>query len=310
MPLHPGLQAMLDQTAHLPAMETLPVATVRAGAETRYAAVPRPTVGSVEDRSIPGPRGDIRIRIYRPESAGPLPVAVFFHGSGFVICSIDTHDGMCRQICRKTGALVVSVDYALAPENKFPAGPDDCLAATRWVGEHAAELGGDPDRIALAGDSVGGTFSAVTALRIRDEGGPSIAAMLLAYPVTDYPDPGTPSYVERGTGYGLTGDGMRWFWSHYLNDPSEGAHPHASPYRAENLSGLPPAYILTAEYDPLRDEGELFAERLRQAGVPVTLKRYDDMSHGFLSWAGTIDRAEKALDESCAWLRGVLRPGG
>ena len=307
MPLHPALQAMLDQAANLPAMETLPVATVRAGAEARYAAIPRPNVGALEDRSIPGPRGNIRIRIYRPEAQGPLPTVVFFHGSGFVICSIDTHDGICRHICRNTGALVVSVDYALAPENKFPAGPDDCLAATRWVGAHAAELGGDPDRIALAGDSVGGTFAAVTALRVRDEGGPPIRAMLLAYPVTDYPDPGTGSYVERGSGCGLTSDGMRWFWSHYLSDPSEGANPHASPLRAENLAGLPTAYIMTAEYDPLRDEGERFAERLREAGVPVTFKRYGDMNHGFLSWAGIIDRSGEALEESSAWLRGELR---
>lgn len=294
---------MLDKAAGLPAMHTLPVETIRAGDMARYAAVPRPDVHRVEDGSIPGPRGGIRIRIYRPEAPGPRPVVVFFHGSGFVICSIDTHDGLCRQICLRTDAVVVSVDYALAPENKFPAAPDDCLAATRWVARQAAELGGDPDRIALAGDSAGGTLAAVTALRVRDEGGPSIKALLLLYPVTDYPEPGTPSYVERAEGYGLTSDTMRWFWANYLNDPSEGAHPHASPYRADNLAGLPATYVMTAEFDPLRDEGEMFAGRLRKAGVPVELRRYSDMNHGFISWVGLIDRSGEALDAACGWLR-------
>ncbi len=307
MSLHPMLQAMLDEGAALPAMHTLPVAAVRAGVEARYATVPRPDVESVENRHIPGPRGDIAVRIYRPALRGDLPVIVFFHGSGFVICSIETHDALCRHLCRRAGAVVVSVDYALAPESRFPAAPDDCLAATRWTALHARALGGDPGQIVLAGDSAGGNLAAVTALRIRDEGGPAIAAMLLMYPVTDHHSADTASYTERGEGYGLTGEGMRWFWSHYLGSPVDAAHPHVSPHRAATLAGLPPTYLTTAEYDPLRDEGALFAERLRAAGVSVTHRRFDDMNHGFMSWIGLLDRATEAMDEMCAWLGGTLR---
>lgn len=190
MTLHPALQAMVDAAAALPAMHTLPVDVVRAGAAARYKAVPRPDVAHVEDRAVPGPRGPIPVRIYRPDLEPGRPVIVFFHGSGFVICSVETHDGLARQLCRRSGMIVVSVDYALAPENKFPAAPQDCLAATRWVFAHARDFGGDPARIALAGDSVGGTMSAVTAIRLRDAGEPAPRAMLLMYPVTDHPSGG------------------------------------------------------------------------------------------------------------------------
>ena len=257
---------------------------------------------------IPGPRGALHIRIYRPDSGENRPVVVFFHGSGFVICSVETHDAMCRQICAQSQAIVVSVDYALAPENKFPAAPDDCLAATRWVALHAGTFGGDSRRMALAGDSAGGALAAVTAIRLRDEGGgTTIKAQLLLYPITDYHDPGTPSYTERAVGYGLTGDGMRWFWAHYVKDATEGRHPHASPLRAQTLTNLPPAYIVTAEYDPLRDEGELFARRLGAAGVAVALVRYPDMNHGFINWTGLIDRSDEAMAAACVWLKQALR---
>jgi acetyl esterase len=303
MSLHPAIEAALEQAAALPPMHTLPLETVRAGFVARYAAIPRPDVGHVEDRTIPGPRGQIRLRIYRPELAGTRPVVAFFHGGGFAICSIETHDGPCRQICLRADAVVVSVDYALAPEHKFPAGPDDCLAAARWIGAHAGEFGGDPEKLVLMGDSAGGTLAAVTAIRLRDEGGPKPAAQILLYPVTDYHTPGTPSYAQRGEGFGLTRDAMKWFWGHYLQEASHAAHPHASPLHADDLAGLPPAYVVTAEYDPLRDEGERFAQRLTQAGVPTTLIRYADMNHGFMSWVGIIDRSGEALDAACAWLR-------
>ena len=305
VPLHPTLAAMLAKSAGLPPMHTLAVETIRAGDATRYeVGVPPDPVASTEDRTLPGPRGAIRIRIYRPEGAsGPRPVTVFFHGSGFVICSIESHDAMCRQLCRRSQTVVVSVGYGLAPENKFPAGPDDALAATRWVGANAASFGGDASRIALAGDSAGGTMAAVTALRIRDEGGPKIAAQLLLYPVTDHPSTGHASYAERASGYGLTRDAMHWFWSHYLPDAEAGAHPHASPLRAQSLHGLPPAYIVTGGYDPLRDEGEAYAKRLEQAGVAVRSIRYDAMNHGFLFWVGLIDESTRAMDDACAWLK-------
>jgi acetyl esterase len=232
---------------------------------------------------------------------------VFFHGSGFVLCSLDTHDGMCRNLAAGIGCVVVSVDYRLAPEHKFPAGPDDCLLATRWAAAHAAELGADASRIMLAGDSAGGNMAAVTALRVRDEGGPALRGQMLLYPVTDYHTPGTPSYVENADGYGLTRDTMEWFWGHYLNDSTEADHPHASPLRAPNLAGLPAAYIMSAEYDPLRDEAERYGDRLRAAGVPAEITRQSGMNHGFLFWVGLVGGADAAMEEACAWARRIFR---
>lgn len=306
MPLHPMLQAMVDKGAALPPLQSFTPAEIRATDLARYAKVPCPPVGSTEDRTISGPRGDIRIRIYRPDLGNGHPVITFFHGSGFVICSIDTHDGLCRQLSLRAQAVVVSVDYALAPEHKFPAGPDDCLAATRWVAENAASLGGDLSAHVLAGDSAGGTMAIVTAMRLRDAGGPPIQAQLLMYPVTDYPNPAPHSYLERGDGFGLTADAMRYFWHHYLNDSADGAHPHASPLRASDFTRLPKTYLMTADYDPLRDEGEAFAAKLVQAEVDTMLVRYDDMNHGFMSWVGILDRADEALDAACAWLKAKL----
>ena len=308
-PLHPTLAAMLAKTAHLPPITSVPVATIRASDATRYkVGVPPDAVHSVEDRWIEGPRGDIRIRIYRPDAEDGHAVTVFFHGSGFVICSIESHDDMCRQICRRAHCVVVSVDYRLAPENKFPAGPDDCLAATRWVAAHAVEIGADASRLAVAGDSAGGTMAAVTALRARDDGGPMVRAQLLLYPVTDHVSVQRPSYDERASGYGLTRDAMVWFWGHYLEHPDHGAHPHASPMRADSLAGLPPAYVVTGDYDPLRDEGEAYAQGLQAAGVATELIRYADMNHGFLFWVGLIETSTVAMDAACAWLRQSLKP--
>ena len=308
MSLHPTLAAMLAKAAALPPVTSVPIAAIRATDATRYkVGVPPDEVASTEDRLIPGPRGDIRIRIYRPDSAADTAaghaVTVFFHGSGFVICSIESHDDMCRQICRRSGHVVVSVDYRLAPENKFPAAPDDCLAATRWVAAHAAEFGGDPTRLAVAGDSAGGTMAAVTALRARDEGGPAIKAQLLLYPVTDHYSVQRPSWQERATGYGLTREAMMWFWDHYLEHADQGAHPHASPQRAASVAGLPPAYVVTGEYDLLRDEGEAYAVRLQAVGVPVEVHRYPDMNHGFLFWVGHIESSTVAMDAACSWLK-------
>lgn len=288
-------------------MQTVPVEKIRATDLARYdIGVPRDEVASVEDRFIPGPRGDIRIRIYRPDLQPGRPILVFFHGSAFIICSIDTHDAMCRQICRRGGAVVVSVDYRLAPENKFPAAPDDCFAATKWAAEHAAEIGGDPVRLAVGGDSVGGAMAAVAAIRARDEGGPGISAQILLYPVTDHYSVQRPSYAERGSGCGLTRDAMIWAWDLYLQSREQGAHPHASPIRAPSLAGLPKAYVITGEYDLLRDEGEAFAARLQQAGVAVDRRRYDDMNHGFLNWVGLVDRSTEAMDAIGAWMRQSL----
>jgi acetyl esterase len=307
MPVDPQIQMLLTLRAALPELHTLSVADARAQFAVRdFPGLRKPEVASVANRDMQGPGGSLALRIYTPLGEGPFPLMVFFHGSGFVVCSLDTHDGMCRNLCAGTGCVVVSVDYRLAPEHKFPAAPDDCLAATRWAVAHAAALGADPGRVFLAGDSAGANLATVTALRIRDEGGPRLLGQLLIYPVTDYHDAGTPSMAENAEGYGLTRAGMIWFWNHYLTDPSQGAHPHASPFRAEDLSGLPPALVVTAEYDPLRDEAEYYAERLRQFGVPTQMKRWDGMNHGFFTWPGVVDKAGEAMDEACGWVRSLL----
>lgn len=302
MPLHPKLQAIVDGTAALPPMQTVPPEILRAGYEAQAAQAPRPDVAYVEDRMIPGPRRDIRIRIYRPDLSGNYPIITYFHGSAFVICSINTHDALCRHLCLKANAVVVSVDYGLAPEEPFPAGPDDSLAATLWTAENAHTIGGDPGRLIVAGDSAGATMATVTALRIRDAGGPAISAQFLIYPVTNYPEPAPASYAERGEGCGLTADAMRWGWSLYLPDAADQDNPMVSPLRAPDLGNLPPAYVITAEYDLLRDEGQAYAARLSQSGVDTVLRHYDDMNHGFMGMVGALDRADEALTSACDWL--------
>ena len=292
----------------VPATNTLSVAEARAQYEARIRLMPPPpAVGAVTERVIAGPGGDLRLRVYRPQGHGPFPLLAFFHGSGFVLCSLDTHDGMCRNLCAGAGCVVVSVDYRLAPEHKYPAGLEDCLFATRWIAAHATELEGDANRLAICGDSAGGNLAAAAALRIRDQGGPRLVGQLLLYPVTDYHTPGTPSYRENAEGYGLTRDTMVWFWDHYLTDPSEAADPYVSPLQARDFSRLPPALVATAEYDPLRDEGEDYAEKLRADGTAATVSRWDGMNHGFLFWVGRVDKANEAMAESCRWLRQIFR---
>ncbi len=307
MPIDPQIQVLLDKGTGVPATHTLSVAEARTQYEARVALMAPPAaIAAVDERSIAGPGGPLRLRVYRPQGNGPFSLLVFFHGSGFVLCSLDTHDGMCRNLCAGAGCVVVSVDYRLAPEHKFPAPLDDCLFATRWAAQHAAELSADGSRVAVAGDSAGGNLAAATALRLRDEGGPVLRGQLLIYPVTDYYTPGTPSYRENAEGYGLTRDTMRWFWDHYLADPADAANPYASPLRAATVAQLPPALVVTAEFDPLRDEGEDYAARLRAAGVPAQTSRWDGMNHGFFFWVGVVDKAGAAMAESCAWLRGIF----
>jgi acetyl esterase len=301
----------LDRGTGVPATHTLPVAEARRQYEARIALMAPPAqVAKVAERCIDGPAGLLKLRIYTPAGRGPFPLLMFFHGSGFLLCSIDTHDGMCRNLAAGIGCVVVSVDYRLAPEHKFPAGLDDCLTATRWAAAHAAELGIDPTRIMLAGDSAGGNMAAVTAIRVRDESGPTLCGQMLLYPVTDYHTPGTPSYAENADGYGLTRDTMEWFWGHYLKDPAEAENPYASPLRAPDLTRLPPAYVMSAEYDPLRDEAELYGERLRAARVPVEISRRPGMNHGFLFWVGVVAAADAAMSEACAWARQAFQDAG
>jgi acetyl esterase len=302
-------QAYLDSLAGLPALETLSVEEARAGTEARAAELfgPVEEVASTEDRAIPGPNGPIRIRIYRPstESRHPtLPALVYLHGGGWVIGSLDTHDGVCRALCARTPCVVVSVDYRLAPEHRFPAAVEDAWAATVWVWERAGELMVSPGKVAVGGDSAGGNLAAVMALRARDRRVP-LPFQLLVYPVCDY-DLETASYRENGAGYGLTLPAMRWFWDHYLGPDGDGLDPDASPLRAADVSGVAPAFVLTVENDPLLDEGEAYARRLRGAGVPVTLSRYDGVIHGFIRMPGVIERGHEALDECAGALRAAF----
>ncbi len=305
MPVDPQIQALLDRGSGVPDTHTLPVGVARTQYAARVSAMAKPAdIAGVREQTMPGPGGPLVLRIYTPHGVGPFPLMVFFHGSGFVLCNLDTHDGMCRNLCAGIGCVVVSVDYRLAPEHPFPAGPDDCLAATRWAADHAASLQADGSRIMVAGDSAGGNMAAVTALRVRDEGGPALCGQMLLYPVTDYHTPPKPSYVENAEGYGLTRKTMEWFWSHYLSDPaSEADNPYVSPLRAKNLHGLAPAYSLNAEFDPLRDEADLYADRLREAGVPVESTCRAGMNHGFLFWVGRVNGADAAMAHACNWGR-------
>lgn len=309
MPLDPQVKTMLDaaKALGLPPLHECSVeeARERAVKMRPVDAIPAP-VGRVTNLSIPGPGGDLPLRIYAPAGPGPFPVLVYFHGGGYVVCNLDTHDQLCHELCNKSGAVVVSVGYRLAPEHKFPAAIDDCLAAARWAGENAAGFNGDHTRIALGGDSCGGTLATVTNIRLRDEGGPAIRGQLLIYPITDYYDPPTRSYIDNADGYFLTRDGMKWFFDHYLTDPGEASHSHVSPLRCPDLSGLAPAYVITAEFDPLRDEGDRYAERLKEAGVDTVHKPYPGMIHGFYSQIGILDRTGEAIQESCEWLKTIL----
>lgn len=306
MPLHPKAREFLDQfAAAMPPLGTLGVAETRSSFDgiVAFGGPPEP-VARVENRRIPGPAGEIAVRIYTPEARGPLPVLVYFHGGGWVIGTIETHDPLCRHLAKQAQAVVVSVDYRLAPEHKFPAGPEDCYAATSWVAEHAAELGGDPARVVVGGDSAGGNLAAAVSLMARDRGKPKIALQLLLYPVTDHSYE-TASYRENADGYLLTKQAMVWFWNHYLAKDADGANPYASPLRAKDVSGVAPAVVVTAEFDPLRDEGEAYAERLRQARVSVKLERYDGIIHGFAMMTGYFEEAQRVVAEAAGAIRAL-----
>jgi len=266
---------------------------------------PAEPVAHVEDRTIPGPAQPIPIRLYRPRADEPLPVLVFFHGGGFVICNVDTHDRQCRALANASGCAIVSVDYRLAPEHRFPAAPEDAYAATRYVAEHPGEFGIDPERIAVGGDSAGGNLAAVVALMSRERGGPSLRFQLLIYPAVDWEDQ-SPSMLEFSRDHFLTNELMNWFRDQYLASPKDGQHPYASPLKAQDLSALPPAFVITAECDPLRDQGEAYARKLQSAGVPVELKRYDGMIHLFFNLGGVVDAGRTAIADAANALRLAL----
>ncbi len=263
------------------------------------------TLARTEDMVAEGPDGPVPVRVYRPEAPQPLPLVVFFHGGGWVIGDVPTYDGFCQHLAVETPAVVVSVEYRLAPEHPFPAGLSDCEAATRWAATHAAELGAT-GRLAVAGDSAGGNLAAVVARRARDAGGPAISFQLLCYPVTDGTG-SSASVTENAEGYLLTKADMEWFIGHYL-DGTDPMDPDVSPLFAKDLSGIAPALVITAEYDPLRDEGEAYAARLAEAGVAATAVRYDGMIHGFLSMDAVVDAGRRGLAEAAAALGAALSP--
>ncbi len=300
MPLHPQAQAFLDKiaAAGVPPVEALTLEELRMAIAWRrsYAGLPE-TIAKVEDRTILSATGELPLRIYTPEGQAPFPVLVFFHGGGWTTGDLDTMDTPLRALTNRVGCVVVSVDYRLAPEHKFPAAIEDAYTATRWVAENASAVQGDPTRIAVGGDSAGGNLAAAVALMARERGGPFLIYQLLVCPVTNH-DFNTASYQENGDGYLLTKNSMVWFWNHYLKDEDDGRHPYASPLQAQDLSGLPPALVITAEYDPLRDEGEAYAARLQKAGVSVVIKRYEGMIHGFFEMAALLDTSRLAIEET------------
>ena len=289
-----------------PPIEQLPLAEARAvRAEMIEAGGPEQAVAEVQNRSVPGAAGPIAVRVYRPAKNETLPVLVFFHGGGFVICNLDTHDRQCRALANASGCAVISVDYRLAPEHKYPAAVEDTYAATRYIAEHAAEFGVDPDRMAVGGDSAGGNLATVVALLSRDRGGPRLKFQLLIYPVVDFYDE-SPSMQQYAEGHFLTRAGMDWFTESYLPSREAGLEPSASPLNAKDLRGLPPAMIITGECDPLRDQGEAYARKLQAAGVPVELKRYEGMIHPFFQFAAVLDTAKVAIKDAASALRAAL----
>jgi len=303
MGVHPQAQAVLDLLNAAPTpLKDLPPPEARA-AYDRF-IVPRnfdpAEIGSVEDRMIPGPGGDMRIRIYTPEGAdGPLPGFLFIHGGGFVIGSIESRDPQCRIICRDVNCAVVSVDYRLAPEHPYPAAPDDCRAALLWVVENASGLGIDASRIAVGGESAGGNLAAGLALRARDRGGPTLAAQILVYPVTDmFFEQDLPSFALADEDYFLTREQMRWYWDCYLPGMTSTRDPLVSPCMEQDLSGLPFTQIVTAEFDPLRDDGKRYGERLAAAGVDVEYACMPGMIHGYWHYGKLIDASAEALQMS------------
>ena len=309
--VHPEIQAFLRQMAEaqLPSIQDLTPEAAReqfeAGMRARLELFPAPPVASVENRTIPGPAGAIPVRVYRDAepAGGSLPVLAWFHGGGHVIGSLDTHDAMARSLCLEAGCVVVSVDYRMGPEHPFPAAVDDCFAAVRWLAERGGEVGADPGRIALGGDSAGGNLAAVAALLARDEGGPALRHQLLVYPVTDYHCRG-PSYERYARGYGtLEAESMRWFQRHYLGGPDAAGDWRASPLLATDLSGLPPALVITAECDVLRDEGVAYAERLAESGTPCEHAPHAGMVHGFFGLLGIAGAATQAHARAARALR-------
>lgn len=306
--LDPQAAALLEglESGIAPPSSTLSVSTGRQLLEELFAVEEPEPVGARTDIEIQGPDGPIPLRLYAPAGDGPFPVLVFFHGGGWVRGSIEAYDGLCRRLANGADCLVVSVEYRRAPEHPFPAGFEDCYAATEWAVTHAADLNGDPDRVAVGGDSAGGNLAAAVTLAARDRDGPDLAHQLLLYPSVGHPElRWFDSYDENGTGYFLEIDSIEWYHEQYTR-PADRGNQYAFPIRARDLSGLPSATVLTAGFDPLVDEGNAYADRLGSAGVETTRLHYESQIHAFLNLYEHLDGADQAIDDVASELRTAL----
>lgn len=305
MPLDPDVREYLDAQAAsgAPARGEMSVAETRElYLGMRPLAGEAPSLPRVEDRRVPGPEGPVPVRIYAPAASCSLPVLVYFHGGRYFSGDLDTHDPVCRMLAAEAGCLVAAVHYRLAPEHRFPAASEDCYAVTEWVARNAAEVGADPEFVAVGGDSAGGNLAAVTALLARQRGGSRICFQMLIYPMLDATR-SLPSHTEYGSGYGPGSEDMERGWREYVPPLTDRRHPQISPLWEADLGGLPPAFVLTAEYDSLRDEGEEYARRLAAAGVPVVLTRYPGVIHGFFQLGGVVGMGREAVSDAARHLR-------
>ena len=304
MPLDPQLQKFLADLsdAGAPEFNALPVDAARAGLRELVALFPATqAIAKSEDRVLEA--GGVSARIYTPNGSGPFPVLLYLHGGGWVIGDLDSYDAICRELCGAVGCIVVSVDYRLAPEHRFPAAADDAHLALRWTIEHCAEIDGDPKRIAIGGDSAGGNLAAVTALAARQSFPGRLCAQLLIYPVTSHVSTPSQSMIDNAEGYLLTQRDMIWFTDHYLGPGHDGRDPRFNLSRVDDLSGLPPTLVITAEFDPLRDEGDAYAAALKKAGVAVDHSRYAGAVHGFFMFFAAFDISRRSMNEACEWLK-------
>lgn len=297
----------LEGFSQMPKLHELNAEQVRSiFAQAPPIEVELPTIGKVEDKQIPVEEGNINIRIYTPEGEGPFPIIVYYHGGGWVIGDIAMTDDLCHLLCKQTNHIIVSVEYRLAPEYKFPTPVDDAYAGLTWVSKNARAINGMPNKISVSGDSAGGNLSAVMALKSRDENGPAIHSQILIYPVTELTYD-SPSYEQFKEGFGLDRDLMIWFGDYYINQDTDKDNPYVSPLRADNLSQLPPALVLTAEADVLRDEGIAYAERLKEAGVVVTEVHEEALIHGYFTNVGIFkERIIKSIDKIDSFLKNIL----